>query len=276
MFPIRPFRNKEFVTYFDQLLRVVLTFPSAPAIIILGSWGPLMAHDLGSLTPMWPHIPIAHYYDVPYLSMQPALYDTYLRFPHSVAETFFNTDGFHPTAAGQKLLADLLASYTESVLCELEQEEGYESRGGLLEWKPEETWVGGGPLSMELAKDFNSLVSTKKMPGTSRYAPSIETTAYNFLSLPNATSVPPIPLPNPVSTYIDITKPDPDSWAHLEDAKKLKPQPFCADANDKANPLNPKKNQGWRTMVWKNEKHFWVSDTAGAQLTVDIKVNEGR
>jgi hypothetical protein len=51
---------------------------------------------------------------------------------------------------------------------------------------------------------------------------------------------------------------------------------FCADANDAANPMKPTTHEGWEPFVWNGEKHFWVSNTVGARIRVEIKVNEGR
>ncbi|KAG9002925.1 hypothetical protein FRB90_011284 [Tulasnella sp. 427] len=267
--------NREYAIYFDQLARVVLSWPSSPAVIILGTFGPLIAHDIGSLTPMWPHMPVAHYYDIPYVSIQPMLWPTFLRFPHSVSETFFHQDGFHPKAAGQRLLGDVVVAYLESVFCEMERD-AWEEKNDLTEWTQAETWIGGGPLTVDTATTFDALVAEKSFPALIPGEPSITSTAYDFLSLGNATSVQPVPLPKSLDTILDVAKPDPPSWEEFYASINKVPRPFCADANSKIQPLKPKHNTGWRTMVWKNEKHFWVSDTVGAEISVDIKVNEGR
>ncbi|KAG8880152.1 hypothetical protein FRB97_001041 [Tulasnella sp. 331] len=267
--------SKDFIIYFDQLVRVVLSLPSNPAILILGAWGPLISYDLGSLTPLVPHLPSAHYYDIPYVSLKPLLFDTFLRFPNGVYQTFYTEDGFHPNVAGQRLLADVAIGYLESVLCEIESEN---TEG----WTDQETWVGGGLNTLETtATGFESLVTFKQaVHSVKPDTPPINLTSYAFLSLSSPTSVPPLPLPAPLSLYLDYMQPDPPSLLasnHLN----LGPVPFCADANDPQSPLTPKENggegsMGWKTMVWKGEKHFWVSDTVGARLVVDIVVNEGR
>ncbi|KIO29582.1 hypothetical protein M407DRAFT_167269 [Tulasnella calospora MUT 4182] len=274
-FDVNDQANREYAVYFDQLVRIVLSWSSSPAVIILGTWGPLIAHDLGSLTPMWAHLPVAHYYDIPYLSIHPMLWPTFLRFPHSVAETFFHPDGFHPTAEGQRLLADIVVAHLESVFCEMDRD-AWDEKHGLSEWTKEETWVGGGSLTVNSASTFKSLVAEKNFPALIPGEPSLSATAYEFLSLPNTTSVQPIALPHPLDTILDVSEPDPESWEDFYSAKSKVPRPFCADANSKVQPFKPKHNTGWKTMVWKNEKHFWVSDTVGAEISVDIKVNEGR
>ncbi|KAG8977193.1 hypothetical protein FRC05_002192 [Tulasnella sp. 425] len=192
-----------------------------------------------------------------------------------VSETFFHPDGFHPKAEGQKLLADIVVAHLESVFCEMERD-AWDEKNGSSEWTKEETWVGGGPLTINAATTFNSLVSEKNFPALIPGEPSVTVNAYNFLSLPNTTSVQPFPLPHPLDTILDVADPDPESWDDFYAAKNKVPRPFCADANSKVQPFKPKHNTGWRAMVWKNEKHFWVSDTVGAEISVDIKVNEGR
>jgi len=54
-------------TFYDQLLRVLLEFESGPAIVILGTWAPQVAQDVGYADPQIVHLPAAHYYDVPYI-----------------------------------------------------------------------------------------------------------------------------------------------------------------------------------------------------------------
>ncbi|KAG8933358.1 hypothetical protein FRC01_009683 [Tulasnella sp. 417] len=197
------------------------------------------------------------------------------RFPHSVAETFFHPDGFHPTAEGQRLLADIVVAHLESVFCEMDRD-AWDEKHDLAEWTKAETWIGGGSLTTDRAATFKSLVSEKNFPALNPGEPSISVTAYDFLSLPNTTSVQPVPLPQPLDIILDVSEPDPDSWEDIYTTKNKVPRPFCADANSKVQPFKPKINTGWKTMVWKNEKHFWVSDTVGAEISVDIKVNEGR
>ncbi|KAG8907442.1 hypothetical protein FRB99_004237 [Tulasnella sp. 403] len=269
--------NQEFVLYFDQLVRVVLAFPSNPAIVILGTWGPLLGHDLGFLTPAWPHLPVALYYDLPYISLLPLISNTYLRFPHSVAGAFFRDDDIHPSAQGHKLLADLMIGYIEGMLCQIDQDE-YDALYDQQKWSETENWIGGGAYTLDKAVSFSSLVGRQTFaPLTAGQDPVTENT-YDFLSLPHAASVPILPLPNPWSIYnVDQHADDPDSWDYLYKHAKLNPKPFCADANDKNHPLKPRPDSnGWTTMVWRHEKHFWVSDKVGSKLVVDISVNEGR
>ena len=221
---------------------------------------------------MTPHLPVAIYYDTPYLTLQNFVYNTFLRFPQSVSKAFWIHDRVHPNRAGHTLLADLVISHVESVLCEIEVDVGPDQDLGM--WSPVED---GGNWSVETSKSFTDLQSSKTFSPISASDGPINATAYHFLSLPHATSMPPISYSLPLSLVLDATKPDLVDWAHFMSQHVLQPPvPFCVDANDKKNPLRPSENQGWRTMVWKAEKHFWASETPGAKIRVDIKVNEGR
>ena len=61
-------RDNIYQAFFDQLLRVLSRFKNQPAIVILGAWSPQVAQDVGYADPQMVHLPIAHYYDIPYIS----------------------------------------------------------------------------------------------------------------------------------------------------------------------------------------------------------------
>lgn len=175
--------------------------------------------------------------------------------------------------AGQRLLADILVAYFETVLCEMESDD-------LEGWTADENWLGGGSHTIDTSagEAFETLVGRNRtFPPMTQDGPEVEATTYAFLSLPAPSTIPPVPLPAPLSLYLDYKRPDPSAIftgpaSHLN----LKPVPFCADANDPDSPLTPKESSGWTTMVWKNEKHFWIADEVGARIVVDVKANEGR
>jgi hypothetical protein len=78
---------------------------------------------VGYADPQMVHLPIAHYYDIPYISyallvpadkrrrlradrkgadvrMKRMVFDHYLRYPQSLAKAFFQPDMLHPNARG--------------------------------------------------------------------------------------------------------------------------------------------------------------------------------
>ncbi|ORY28167.1 SGNH hydrolase-type esterase domain-containing protein [Naematelia encephala] len=269
-----------YASFFDQLLRVLLEFKSQPAVVILGMWAPLVAQDQGYGDPQWVHLPIAHYYDIPYVSMKRIIFNHYLRYPESTAKAFYQIDHLHPNARGHRVLSDLLISYLESELCLL-------SRYGMPAIPPlEET--------MATEKASNSLVSIP-FPFEVNYVQHNDPTSppdgweASFDPIPLASMaeearhfalpetpyrVPPVAMFLPLSDVVDPGKPDPTSARHVLGLPQ--PKPFCADANYVDNPLKPASAEGWEQYVWDNEKRYWVSKTVGARIRVDIKVNEGR
>jgi hypothetical protein len=52
-------RDLAYQQFFDQLLRVILEFHSEPAVIILGTWSPQVATDVGYADPQIIHLPNA-------------------------------------------------------------------------------------------------------------------------------------------------------------------------------------------------------------------------
>jgi hypothetical protein len=87
-------------------------------------------------------------------------------------------------------------------------------------------------------------------------------------------SLPFVSMFTPLRDVIDPLKPDPSTPAHI--LELVQPNLFCADANNRQNPMQPTTHDGWEPFVWNSEKHYWVSSQVGARIRVDIKVNAGR
>jgi hypothetical protein len=88
-------------------------------------------------------------------------------------------------------------------------------------------------------------------------------------------AVPISPLFEPLREVVDPKHPeDPPDASHI--LGLIQPKAFCADANDKEHPMKPYSAEGWKEYVWGKEKHYWVSDTVGSRIRVDIKVAQGR
>lgn len=269
-------------TFFDQLLRVLLEFESQPAIVILGSWSPQVAQDQGYGDPQIVHLPIAHYYDIPYVSLKRLIFNHYTRYPQSTAKTFFLADQLHPNARGHRLLSDILVSYLESQLCLLDHY-------GLPVVPPiEHTIATSDPSSSLIDVNFD-------MPQPLRVDGAVDWTkppdgweeTFNednleaignerrLFALPQTPyAIPFFPMFAPLVESIDPNKPDPSSPSHILDLRQ--PELFCADANDAKNPMQPTSHEGWEPFVWNGEKHYWVSSEVDARIRVEVKVNAGR
>nr|ODN87605.1 hypothetical protein L203_03384 [Cryptococcus depauperatus CBS 7841] len=265
-------------TFFDQLLRALSEFESEPAILILGAWGPLVAQDQGYGDPQIVHAPIALYYDVPYLSLKRLVFNHYLRYPQSMAKAFFQPDMLHANARGHRLLSDLLIAYMESELCML-------SRYGLPTIPPiEDTVSSTNPFSdlidVLFPLDSLHLVSPSIAPDnweeTFKLEPlqALAKEKRLFIIPSNPYVIPHVGIFTPLRDVIDPKQPDPDSGKHITGIAQ--PELFCADANDKLNPMAPTKAEGWEPFVWNGEKHYWNSSIPGSRITVNIKVNAGQ
>ncbi|KAL7421533.1 hypothetical protein Q5752_003302 [Cryptotrichosporon argae] len=265
-------------SFFDQLLRVLLEFQSQPAVVILGSWSPQVAQDVGYGDPQMVHLPIAHYYDIPYISMKRVVFNHYLRYPDSMAQAFFQPDLLHPKARGHRVLADLLISYLESELCML-------ATHGLPVVPEHADTIASTLSSSSLVEvpfplDTLHLVDPVTPPDNweSTFDPAplarLTSEARHFVLPLTPYSLPPVAAFTPLRDVVDPHRPDPPSGRHV--LGLAQPKLFCADANDRAHPMRPTSYEGWREFVWNGEKHFWVSDTVSARIRVEIKVSAGR
>ncbi|BEI86200.1 hypothetical protein CcaverHIS002_0604870 [Cutaneotrichosporon cavernicola] len=264
--------------FFDQLLRVLLEFKTQPAIVILGSWAPQIAQDVGYADPQIFHLPIALYYDIPYLSLKRVIFYHYARFPHSTAKAFFLGDQLHPNARGHRLLADLLIAYLESELCMLHHF-GLPTVPSVEETiattNPASSLVElSFPFQMDGAVDWTIVPDDWEVTFDEDKLAAIGEERRHFALPQTPYSIPFFNTFQPLSEVLDPSKPDPPRPDHIMSL----PQPtlYCADANDPKHPMQPVEHEGWEAWDWKGEKHYWISSTIGARIRVDIKVSAGR
>ncbi|GFZ44294.1 hypothetical protein JCM24511_02016 [Saitozyma sp. JCM 24511] len=270
--------EKAYQQFFDQLLRVLLELDHEPAVVILGAWAPLVAKDYGYGDSVIVHLPIAHYYDVPYISLKRLMFNHFLRYPYSTARSFYQLDRVHPVARGHRILADLLISYFDTELCLLAIHGVPESTtrpGTLATTEPFSSFIDiPFPMDTLFIDDPSSAPQGWDETFDEALLPLLLSESRRFVVPTSPFSVPPVGLFTPLSEVNDPTQPDPtdpNSLLYL-------PQPdlFCADSNDPVNPMRPQSSEGWTEFVWNKEKHYWVSDKVGARIRVDIKANEGR
>ncbi|GHJ86394.1 hypothetical protein NliqN6_2796 [Naganishia liquefaciens] len=266
--------------FFDQLLRALLDLPSSPALIILGAWAPSVALDQGYADPQLVHLPIATYYDIPYLSLKRMVWESYLRWPGSVRKAFWVDDGLHPNVRGHRLLADILTAYLEYELCRV-------SILGLpIPLDPIRTLATKDKFvsAIDISFPFDTPRMTDPRNPPEGWEQTFNDSAITaiaheprrFLSKLSPYALPLSEIFTPLREIVTDSSPesDPpnaDALMHL-----VQPEMFCADANDPEHPMRPTDADGWEEYVWNNEKHYWVSDQVGARIRVDIKVAEGR
>ncbi len=181
-------------------------------------------------------------------------------------------------AKSQRILADLLISYFESQIC-------YAKTIGLPQ---------SDPIDLTIATEdaFSALIDTSTpyepltLSDPASPPPGWESSfnentidrigweAKTFVSPVSPYAPPVVPLFQPLRDIVDSSKQDPSDGSHI--LGLVQPKAFCADANDPDFPMTPASADGWRKFSWNDEKHYWVSDTVGAKIRVDIKVAQGR
>lgn len=116
---------------FEKLLRTLRSLPSQPAVVALEAASLLLASTTSATANAeYDHLPAAHFYDVPILSVKHALFGPIHGLssgPTSTAsinkiEDLFLPDLHHPNDRGHELLADVLLAYLEQQACLAQQE----------------------------------------------------------------------------------------------------------------------------------------------------------
>ncbi|RPD61605.1 hypothetical protein L226DRAFT_545258 [Lentinus tigrinus ALCF2SS1-7] len=100
---------------FELLIRSILIRPDAPAVLILGHFSPQVAQSKGFAGADHWHSLVAHFYDIPHVSIKPILYPKYIADPHSIEKYF--ADPILANAAGHEVIADVLTSYFQTQVC---------------------------------------------------------------------------------------------------------------------------------------------------------------
>lgn len=275
-------------------------------MIILGAWSPSIAQDQGYADPQLVHLPIASYYDIPYVSMKRMVWESYLRWPGSVRSAFWVDDGLHPNVRGhvsfffclhlavfsqgwsdirlhtidQRVLADVLTSYLEYELCRV-------SILGLPKDR-EPAMTLATHASFDSMIDLSFAFDTPHMTDPKTPPPGWQATfnasaiqaiareSRQFISKTSPYSLPLTEIFTPLRDIVSDLSPTDDPATPDALLNLVQPQMFCADANDPQHPMRPVISDGWREYDWNGEKHYWVSDQVGARIRVDVKVAEGR
>ncbi|KAI0705419.1 hypothetical protein C8Q76DRAFT_630930 [Earliella scabrosa] len=100
---------------FELLIRSILIRPDSPAVIILGHFSPQIAQTRGFAGSDHWHSLVAHFYDIPHVSIKPVLWPKYIADPNSINKYF--ADPILANPAGHEILADVLISYFQSQVC---------------------------------------------------------------------------------------------------------------------------------------------------------------
>ncbi|KZW00366.1 hypothetical protein EXIGLDRAFT_156457 [Exidia glandulosa HHB12029] len=125
---INDYRTEDNMRNIESILRAVLSYPSKPAIIFV-AWFSLMDRlDIGADI----HVPVAQYYDVPYINVRHALLPIIQRYPETLKDYFVYThpdpkriDLLHATELGHRVLAESTIAFLERQRCLVENPKPY-------------------------------------------------------------------------------------------------------------------------------------------------------
>ena len=101
--------------YFEILIRSILIRPDHPAVVLLGHFSPQVHQTHGYAGPDHWHSIVAQYYDVPHVSIKPALLPSYLQDPTSISRYY--VDPVLASPRGHDLITDILVAYFQSQIC---------------------------------------------------------------------------------------------------------------------------------------------------------------
>lgn len=101
---------------FEILIRSILIRPDHPAVLLLGHFSPQVQQTHGFLGPDHWHSIVAQFYDVPHVSIKPAVFPEFLQDPAAVTSKFY-VDPVLANPKGHDLITDILVAYFQSQIC---------------------------------------------------------------------------------------------------------------------------------------------------------------
>lgn len=256
----------ETISTTDLLLRSLLLRPDQPAVILLGHFAPQFQNEHGFTGPEVWHSAVAHFYDVPHLTVKGLLYEEYLANPEKVSQSYF-IDPVLANAKGHELLADTVIAFLESEICLVWDEAALEA--DLAGLSPP-VLGDAALLSGSKANTAPSLLGGKGLrkgsePGTEGADESSGNLGLSKTAKAGYSKVPAYRIhdkPHTISTFREI-------------------KPSCASANDLINPLPQSVfiNSGWSPVAPKldseDERHYWYSEKPGSLIKIPLKVAGG-
>ncbi|KAI8456713.1 hypothetical protein BY996DRAFT_4579227 [Phakopsora pachyrhizi] len=250
----------------DLLVRSLLLRPDQPAVLLLGHFSPQTQNEHGFAGPELWHSTVAHFYDVPHLSVKGLLYEEYLTNPEKVKQSYF-IDPVLANAKGHELLADTVIAFLESEICAVWDEAALEADlAGLAPPVLGDSGLLTGPSSSK----GPSLLGGKGLrkgsePNLEDESTSTSTGTLSKTAKAGYTKVPPFRIHDKPHTLADFRE----------------VRPSCASANDLINPLPQSVfiNSGWSPVTPKpdaeDERHYWFSEKPGSLIKIPLKVGGG-
>ncbi|CAE6469557.1 unnamed protein product [Rhizoctonia solani] len=128
---INDLRNEAAAISYEWLVRFLLQLPNKPAIINVHAFS---LHFEYLATGGDYHLPVAQYYDIPFVNLRHVLLNNVLEHENLVHEFFHAKEPYPPEApddtrhmnrVGHKMMADLLIAYTQRVICQMAAEDAH-------------------------------------------------------------------------------------------------------------------------------------------------------
>ncbi|BGO99781.1 hypothetical protein NBRC10513v2_004008 [Rhodotorula toruloides] len=238
---------------FEKLLRTLRALPSQPAVVALEAASLLLASTTAATTNAeYDHLPAAHFYDVPVLSVKHALFGPVHGLSSSSApdgplnkiDDLFLPDLHHPNDRGHELLADVLLAYLEQQACLAQQEVMAAATSRLNAHQSGVRLIGGrrdgdvDPL-LDIPPRQDEVV--RPLPARSLFTP------FSF-----------------------------DKKGHKVDEGVWElPKPTCIQVGNAKSLVEPVKNKGWSKLAWARDKQYLAASKPGSSVTFRVNVGSG-
>lgn len=253
------------VDNFETLVRSILIRPDHPALLLLGHFSPQIHQAYGFTGPDHWHSSVAQYYDVPHISIRPAVLPEYLRDPSAVMSKYY-VDPILLNANGHDLITDILVAYFQSQICTAWSV----ANGAAFDAVPFHTpgdahGLFGGVGQRKGVPEPDSQKADKEdidVEG-SRLKAAAKDIAQALANIPIERMN---TVPNPDRPYEEIS-------------------PHCVSANDLINPLPPSLfyGSGWTAHHPKSSgastlhtaAHYWFSTLPTSKIRIPLQVGAG-
>jgi lysophospholipase L1-like esterase len=93
--------------HMELLIRSLLQMPKTPAVILVSFFNFRADHYFDGQEA---HLPVANYYNIPYISLKNVYFDYLVRFPDS-KDILFSDDNVHANKYGHQMMADFIIHY---------------------------------------------------------------------------------------------------------------------------------------------------------------------
>lgn len=254
--------------HFEILVRSILIRPDHPAVLLLGHFSPQVHQAHGFVGPDHWHSIVAQFYDVPHVSIRPAVLPEYLQ-DHAAVLNKYYVDPVLANRQGHDLITDILVAYFQSQICTAWSV----ANGAAFDAVPLHTpgeahgLFGGVGQRKGVPESDDKKVDKEGIDaeGNRLKADSLSTkdAAHALASVPPERMN---SLPNPSRPYEEIA-------------------PYCVSANDLINPLPPSLfyGSGWNAHhpltsganTLHTAAHYWYSTLPTSKIRIPLQVGAG-